>query len=147
MIDTILTDNGYIRRKDMWYFHTDECICFFSFGKNDLGRFDHVMGCFLKELMETNDLYPVYYKNHLKYSLNYFQDENVNKTVFNIEFKMYKGEEREKIIEHLIKDYAVPFLNDVSSKNGIKRAMEKYKNLIYFCPAKLLDKLDIPLPE
>jgi hypothetical protein len=32
-IDTIMIPHGYVRKKDTWYLHSEECICFLSVGK------------------------------------------------------------------------------------------------------------------
>ena len=52
-LDELFMPHGFFRKKDTYYFSSDECICFFSIGKSSLGgHYDHVMGCFLKELMK-----------------------------------------------------------------------------------------------
>jgi len=147
-LDKLFIPEGFYRKKDTYYFSTDECICFFSIGKSPFGGYyDHVMGCFLKVLMETKEEFPAFNKNHLKYSLRELANKNLVKQVLNFEKHTYKENEREKILERLIKSKALPFLKEVSTKKGILEAVEKYKDLKYLIKGDLADFLKIKYPE
>lgn len=144
IIDSLLKPYGFKKKGDTWYLETEECICFFSFGKSDLGKLEHVMGSFLKEIMQEKTSYPKYYDAHLKYSLNFFDDINIDKTIFRIENKVYEAS-REESLKHLIAHHAIPFLIDVSTKEGIKRAVYKYPELKYWMLVCLKKALGIPV--
>jgi len=102
--------HGFCRKKDTYYLSTDECICFFSIGKSSLGgNYDHMMGCFLKELMIDKDDFPKYNMNHLKFSLRELANRKIVKQVFDFENHAYKNEEREKVIKDLIEKKTLPF--------------------------------------
>lgn len=149
LLDTLFLPYGFIRMKDTYYYSTDECICFFSIGKSQLGagRYDHVMGCFFKAIMNKKEDFPVYYKNHLKYSLRELANMKLVKQVFDFENHTYKGNEREKIIERLIEKKAIPFLKKISTKDGILEAVDEYKDLKYRITGDLAEYLNIAYPE
>jgi hypothetical protein len=144
IIDSLLKPHGFKKKGDTWYLETEDCICFFSFGKSDLGKLEHVMGSFLKEMMNEKTSYPKYYNSHLKYSLNFFDDLNVDKTIFRIENKAY-DEVREERLKFLMDNYAIPFLKDVSTKGGIKKAINKYPKLKYWMFVPIKKALGIPV--
>ena len=148
LLDQIFEFYGYIRKKDTYYIYTAECICFFSIGKSSLGgHYDHVMGCFLKEIIKEKEEFPMYNKNHLKYSLRELADKALVKRIFDLEDKSFMDEQRERIIRELIEKKAIEFLNDVSSKAGIIRAVSKYRDLIYYIKGDLFTHLNLSLPE
>ena len=147
LIDTLLSKEGYIKKKDTWYKHTDECICFFSIGKSPYGGYyDHAFGFSLKGLNTTGQEYPAYYKCHLKIGLEFFADKELVRRVLDIENGEFKNTEREFIISELFQLYLLPFLNEVSSQESIKLAMSKYDNLIHYLnmDARKLLKLKMP---
>lgn len=146
-LDKLFIPHGYCRKKDTYYFSTIDCICFFSIGKSSLGgHYDHLMGCFLKELMIDKDNFPKYNMNHLKFSLRELANRKIVKEVFDFENYMYKNDEREKIIERLIEKKALPFLKEISTKSGILNAVNKYKDLKYRMKGELGTYLNIPYP-
>lgn len=147
LIDSLLKPHNYVRKKDTWYLHTTECICFLSIVKSKFsGAYDHVMGCFLKELYKGKEEFPKYFKNHLKFGIDNFVDKEQVKRVFDLENTEFTGNEREEIIRGYIEKYVIPFLNDVSSKHNIKKAVEKYKDLIYWLDGDLRIKLKLRMP-
>ena len=147
-LDKIFVAHGFCRKKDTFYFSTDECICFFTIVKSSLsGHYDHVMGCFFKEIMIDKDDFPKYYKNHLKFSLTHLANRNIVKQVFDFENHSYKYDEREKIIKKLIEEKALPFLKDISTKEGILKAVDKYKDLVHYIIGDLITHLGIPYPS
>ena len=131
IIDKILKPLGYIKEKDTWYLHTVDCICYFTCGKSPYGggEYGHAMGCFLKEIYEGKDEFPKYYKDNLRYSLSDMVNKDLVKNVFNLEYSNFINNERELIITDLLENYAVPFLINVSTKNGIVNSVKKYKGL------------------
>lgn len=131
LIDSVLKPFKFIKKKETWYRHTDDCICYFTCGKSPYGggEYGHAMGCFLKEIYEGKDEFPKYYKDNLRYSLSDMANKDVVEKVFNLEGRNFVNNERELIITDLITNHAVPFLNDVSTKEGIINAVDKYKGL------------------
>ena len=147
-LDKLFFPQGFCRKKDTYYFTTDECICFFSIGKSSLGgHYDHVMGCFLKKLMINEDNFPKYNMNHLKFSLRELANRKIVKQVFDFENHEYKNDEREKVIKNLIEKKALPFLKEISTQKGILDAVEKYKDLKYWMKGDLGSYLNIPYPS
>lgn len=144
-LDKLFIPNGFYRKKDTYYYSNEECICFFTIVKSSLGggRYDHVMGCFLKELMINKEDFPKYYTNHLKFSLRHIANKKLVQQVFDFENHSYKNNEREKIIETLIEKKAIPFLKDISTKQGITKAVVKYKDLIHYMKGDLQSHLNI----
>ena len=148
LIDTLLSKEGYIKKKDTWYKHTDECICFFSIGKSPYsGYYDHAFGFFLKDLNTTGHEYPAYYKCDLKIGLEFLADKELVRRVLDIENREFKNTEREFIISELFELYVVPFLTDVSSKESIKLAMSKYENLIHHLNMDARKRLKLKMPK
>lgn len=146
LIDNILKPKGFVRKKDTYYLHTSECICFFSIGKSPYGgHYDHVMGCFLKAIIKVKDEFPKYYKNHLKFNIADIAGKEIVKKAFELENKEFVKDEREIVIKDLIENYVIPFLNDVSSVKGILKAIEKYENLKYYVVSDLQDYLGITI--
>jgi hypothetical protein len=133
LIDTILKKEGFIKRKHTWYKHTEECICFFTIDKSPYGGYyDHATGFFIKELNASGQEYPVFYKCDLKIGLDQLTDRDLVKRAFDLENQEFASTEWEFILTELFELYVVPFLNDVSSKDGIRSAMNKHQDLIYY---------------
>lgn len=146
LIDSLLKPKGFVRKKDTYYLHTSECLCFFSIGKSPFGgHYDHVMGCFLREILKLKDEFPKYYKNHLKFNIADIASKEIVKRAFDLENKEFVKDEREIIIKDLIKNCVIPFLSDVSSVKGIMKALKKYKDLKYYVVSDLQDYLGITI--
>jgi Domain of unknown function (DUF4304) len=143
-IDGLLKPHGYIKKKDTWYLRTTECICFFSIGKSPFaGRYENVMGCFVKAINKGAGEFPVYYKKNLGYGLSEFVGDEEERRLFDLENDQFKNSERELLIKRVIEKYVIPFLDDVSTEGGIKRAIKKYKNLKYDIDVDLQEYLKI----
>jgi len=144
-IDHLLQPVGFVKKKDTWYFRTNECLCFISIGKSPYGNYyDHVMGGFLEEINNTKNKFPPYYKADLKYSLGKMADKNTVKRAFDLDDNSFQANEREFLIEKLIKEYAVPFIQDISSKQGMRTALSKYDGLINMTKSDLKNHLKRP---
>ena len=144
LIDSILKPRGFVRKKDTYYLHTLECICFFSIGKSPFGgHYDHVMGCFVKAIMKEKNEFPKYYKSHLKFNIADIAGKEVVKKVFDLENKEFVKDERERAIRNLIENYLIPFLDDISSVTKILKAIKKYGDLKYYVVSDLQDYLGI----
>jgi hypothetical protein len=143
LIDKLLAPNGYIRKKDTWYLNTSECICFFHLAKSPFrGYYEHVIGAFLKEIMEVPSDFPSFNKSHLKYAAGDIIDEKLVEESFDLENRN-TGMDREIKIEKIITDVVIPFVIDVSSKESIKNALKKYPELIYQTKVQLREHLKI----
>lgn len=129
-IDKIIKPLGFIRKKNTWYLHTSDCICFLVIEKSPYGGYyEDLLGCFLKEIYDEWDEFPKYYKNNLKYGISDLTKEEIVRKAFDLEKEKFDDDEREMLIKDLIENYAILFLNDVSTKEGIKHAVQKYKGL------------------
>lgn len=147
-LDGLLLPKGFVRKKHTYYYRTSECLCFLTIEKSDLGgSFGNVMGCFLIEINTETDEFPKYNKSHLKFNLQQFKEGDLIKQLFNFENHSFTGDQREQGIKDLIEKYAIPFLMDVSTKAGIKKAMAKYEDLIHWTKSATLEYLKIPLPK
>ena len=147
-VDSILKKKGFVKKKNTWYWSTDECICFFSIGKSPYGGlYEDVMGCFLKELNDTGKEFPELHKSHLRYTIEELVDKDLVKSVFNLENHEFKGDEREFMIKELIEIYVIPFIEDVNTKQNIKAAIAKYSDLVYWIDTDLRKKLSIKTPK
>lgn len=145
-IDNIMKPFGFIKKKDTWYQHTNECICFLCVGKSPYGGYyGEVLGCFLKEINQEKEEYPKYYKCNLKYGISdIIENKDLIKKVFNLENNDFENEnEREIILKDLFENYALPFLKDISTKEGIKIALKKYKGLIIWMDVEMKKALSI----
>ena len=142
-IDSNILPHGFVRKKDTYYRHTEECICFFHIEKSTFGgRYDNSIGCFLKEINDVKEKYPAYYKCNLKYSLRQLFDKKIVHEAFDLENKMYTNHQREDLLENFIKG-AVIFLDDISTKAGISKAMLKYEDLVHYMDGDLYSHLKI----
>lgn len=144
-INNFLTPLGFTKKGNTWYLDTGECICFFYLGKNYLGEIDHLMGCFLKEIMEEKSKFPKYHSCHLRYVLDFFDKSgDTQNTILNLKNRDFDLKREEKF-DNLMINYAIPFLLLISSKTGIKKAVKKYpKTKLYmFIPIK--KAIGIPL--
>jgi hypothetical protein len=143
-LDSIFIPNGYIRKKDTYYKHTEECICYFTIGKSPFGgRYDHAMGGFYKPIYEGGSDFPPYHKDHLRYSLEFLTNKEMVRNIFDLEKNDFKENEREHLIRELIELYVLPFLDDISSREGIKRAVDKYDRLKHIMQYPLMLALGI----
>jgi hypothetical protein len=147
LIDSLLTPHGFLKKKDTWYLNTGDCKCFFSFGKSDLGggQYNHVFGAFLKELHVDLDDFPKFYKSDLKYDLYEFYGKKQVTEVFNLEKKAFVNDEREQLICKFMERAAIPFLKEVSTKEGILKALKDYPDLKFFCKVRLKEHFGIPI--
>lgn len=147
-IDAILNKHGFVKKKDTWYKHTEDCICFFTMGKSPYGGYyDHAFGFFLKDINKTGKEFPIFYKCDLKINLQFFADYELVKRVLNLENREFKAVEREFLITEMFDLYVIPFLNDVGSKDGVKAAMNKYNNLIYYLKGDAMRYLKLDHPD
>lgn len=136
LIDNILKPLGYVKKKDTWYLHTEECILFFTIDKSPYGgQYGEGFGCFLKELEITwnNKETPPYYKSHLRISLLFFVGNEIVYPLFDLENNSFTNDEREKAIVELVEKYAIPFLNGIQSKEGILETYKKDPGLKITC--------------
>jgi hypothetical protein len=141
-LDNLLKPHGFIKKKTTWYLNTPECICFFHIEKSSFGgHYDHVMGCFLKEIHDEIDDFPKYFQNDLKYSLSDLADKDLVVEVLDFENKKFIQNEREDILKDLVENHAVPFLKDISSKEGIIDSIKKYKGLFNRTKGRLIENL------
>jgi hypothetical protein len=147
LIDSLLTSHGFIKKKDTWYNNTKDCICFFSFGKSDLGggQYNHVFGSFLKELHVDLDEFPKFNMNDLKYNLHEFYGKTAVTEVFNLENRAFVNDEREQLISKYMEQAAIPFLKKVSTKDGILKALKDHPDLKFFCKVRLKEHFGIPI--
>ncbi len=144
-LDALFKPYGFKRKKDTYYLHSPETICFFSIGKSQFGgNFEHVMGCFLREIHPDIEEFPKYNKSDLKFSLRELADTELVKNVFDFEKRSFNDTQRETKIEELIINYAIPFLQDVSTVNGIRDSLVKYEKLQYWLTGRLTNYLNIP---
>jgi len=143
-IETIFKEYGFVKKKNCWYLTTPECICFFYLAKSSYsGLYENVLGGFLKEINTSEKDFPDYYKCDLRYAIEDMADKNLVKRAFDLENGEFKESERELLIKKLIESFAIPFLKDISTKDGIKKAMTKYDGLIYMTNADLKKYLSI----
>jgi hypothetical protein len=142
VVDFVLKPVGYTRKAETWYFHSAECIVFLSLGKSPFaGRYENLLGCFVKKIYKEETQFPKYYKKNLGYSIEEFIGQEKVRKVFDLENKSYQANEREKEIEEILRKYVIPFLNAVSRINGIIAAIKKYKNLRYYIDGDLSEYL------
>lgn len=146
-IDRIFNPYGFIRKKDCYYKNSDECIVFFSLGKtsNASGYFDHVMGCFLKELQPKVEKYPAYYKCNLKFHLGEFIERQKILDVFSLNHTLPEFQ-REVIIQEWLLNIVIPFLKKIDTKKGVGLAMAEYPRLIHYADGELMALLDLKYP-
>lgn len=144
-LDGIFCALGYVRKRNTWYFLTEECICFFVIEKSDYsGSFGDAFGCFVKELpISSGKEFPEYYKSHLRISLSFFVDNEIAEKIFDLENQEFKNHERETVIHDLIVKHTLPFLKTISTKQGIKDVSEEYAQLKYYMYAALREAIGI----
>jgi hypothetical protein len=130
-LDTIFLAHAFRRKKDTWYFHTNECICFFHTAKSPYsGQFDHVMGCFVKKVYGSEEEFPKFNKANLKSSLRMLTDEDFVQKTFDLEDAPFKDMQREARLKDLIEQYAIPFLLGVSTEEGIRKSVKTMTGLV-----------------
>lgn len=144
LIEETLEPHGYIKKKDTWYLHTLECICFFTLGKSPFaGRYEDLLGCFVKDINKGIGDFPVFYKKNLGYGLDSFIGKEEGRRIFDLENTSYIENQRELRIQEIMEDYAIPFLSDIGSISGIRKAIKKYQNLKYDIDVDLQEYLKI----
>jgi hypothetical protein len=147
-IDNLLKPHGFIRMKDTWYLNTDECICFLVVSKSIYGgRFESGVGCFYKKVFKGEELYPVYYKSNLRYGIDdlvggHIGDDIVKKA-FSFRHQDFTGQQREEIVANLIENYVILFLLLITTGDGIKKAVKKYRSLKNRIDGETLEALSI----
>ena len=146
LVDDILKPRGYVRKKDIWYHFTSECICYFYLRKSELGGFyDAAIGCFLKEIYTEKDEFPKPRDRHLFYPLENFIGRDKIKNIFDMENQEFSNNEREQLIADLLNKHVAPLLTELSTKEGIKRAMGKYDDLKHYAWVNLLTALNMKI--
>lgn len=144
-LDGLFKNHGFIRKRTCWYRTTEECISFFDIGKSPFGgQYEHVLGCFVKPLINSEKEFPEYYKAHLKFSIAQLGANSCSLQAFDLEDQHYQSNEREVILSNLITEYALPFLELISSKKGILEAVNRYPKLRYWINLSLKEHLKIP---
>jgi hypothetical protein len=144
LIDAILKPYDFKKKGYTWYLDTKECICFLTIIKSPFaGRYEDVFGCFVKAINPKLDKYPKFNMNNLAYNLHEFIGKEQERKIFDLEDTSYKGAEREEEIKSIIETYIIPFLIELSTENGIKKALQKHKNLKYYLTAELQDHFQI----
>ena len=143
-----MSNRIYQKKKYLVYNHS-ECICFFVVEKSDFGGyFGNAFGCFVKGLPISSDKeYPEYYKSHLRIGLSFFVDKEIAHRAFDLEYQEFDKEQRESIIRSLITSHALPFLKEISTKQGIKNASDKYPKLKYSMYTSLREAIGIPVDD
>jgi len=143
VVNKLLQPEGYTKKGNAWYLHTSECICFFLLEKSPFaGRYEDLMGCLVKKLAHEEDEFPKYYKKNLGYTLEYFIGKKRARELFDLESRKYQNSERENEIKEIILRYVLPFLKDVSSVEGISKAINKYKDLRYYIDGELSELIE-----
>lgn len=143
-IDSILKKESFLKKKDTWYLSSEECICFFTLKKSPFGGlYEDLMGCFLKELHTPSNGFPAFNKNDLKFCIDNFVDKELVRRVFDLENNEFKEQQREFYINEFFELHILPFLKDVSTKDGIKEAINKYEDLIYYVKGRAREILSI----
>ncbi len=147
-VDKLLIPEGYIRKKETYYKNNKETITIFVLDKSEFsGKFENLVGCFFKSMMEGRNQYPKYYQNNLKFTLqNIVTKSLLVDKVFDLDNNSFDKNEREKYINDLIIKYGLPFLDLISSSDGIIEAVKKYENLFYTIDVKLRKKLKLKSP-
>jgi Domain of unknown function (DUF4304) len=143
-VDSLLSPEGFIRKKETYYLNYPEFIVFFVLLKSEWGgQYGSAMGCMYKELLKEKTEFPRFTKGHIRYSPSHFVDEDLLKRVFDLENNEFKGEERELLIKEIIELYVLPFLKEISTVEGLKMAMDKYEDLHHYARVSIKDALDL----
>ncbi len=67
--------------------------------------------------------------------------------MFSLNNSDYENDEREVIITEIVAKYALPFLQDISTKKGLVDAVGKYKGLEHWMNVKMKKALSIPFED
>jgi hypothetical protein len=145
-LDPIFEAEGFQRKKDTWYWHTEECICFFLTKKSPYGsQFDDVMGCFVKRVYGSDQEFPPFNKANLKFTLGDMKDQDWVKQTFDLSDTSFKKDERESRLRELMEKYAIPFLKGISTEEGIRKTVKKIKDLKYNLDGNTREMLGIKM--
>lgn len=148
LVNSVLADIGYKKKKDIWYKDHTECLCYYTIGKSFYGgQYGSAFGCFLKELYPPSFFMvnsPEYALASLRVGFSFFinDKEQITKP-FDLENSNFSGNERELEIKYLIQNYVIPFLDEISTKEGIKEIYTKNPRIIHYMDAKLKRALGI----
>jgi hypothetical protein len=89
------------------------------------------MGCFVKRVYLENESFPKFNLASVKYGLTNITDRKFVRKAFNLEDQTFKDDEREVQLKGLIENFAIPFLLEISTEDGIREAVKKYDDLKY----------------
>jgi len=146
-IDTIMKPHGFVRKKETYYLHTEDCICYLVVEKSPYsGKYGLAMGCFYKKLLDATDKFPDYGRDNLRMSVSALADRDTVQRVFDLEDNEFIKSERETQIAYLIEKCFLPFLNEVNTKEGIVAAIKKYEGHRYQLMADLAVKRALGIP-
>jgi hypothetical protein len=146
-IDGILKPAGYVRKKETYYLHTEDCICYFVVLKSDYGgKYGTSMGCFYKKLLKGSNDYPPYYQDNLRMSLSALAGKDLVRKVLDLEGNEFIKSERETKIAFLVEKYVIPFIGEIGTRAGIVRAIGKYEGDRYQLMADLAIKRELGIP-
>jgi hypothetical protein len=139
-VDRILKPAGLVRKKDTYYLNTPECTAYVVVAKSDYGgQYSIGMGGFLKSLLGKDNDFPPFYKSHLRMDIGLLTDKDNLKQIFDLENHEFIKSERETKIGYVIEKFVLPFLNEISTKEGIIEAIKKYETSQY----RLMVMLDL----
>ena len=144
-LDSLVCPEGYVRKKDTYYRDHAEFIVCYAVGKSQWGgQYGSTMGCFYKAILKKKKEFPEFYQAHVRFSLQNFVDEGLVKRVFDLENNEFKDEEREVLMKEFVELYVIPFLNEISTVEGLRMAMDKYKDLRYSTRTSIREALGLP---
>ncbi|RXK59189.1 hypothetical protein ESA94_13695 [Lacibacter luteus] len=143
-VDELMSAEGYVRKKETYYKHNDQTITIFVLGKSEFsGKYETMLGCFYKELLNEDTPYPKSHKRHLHWGPDDLADKDMVNNAFNLDHVGFNSNEREKQIEGIINDYVLPFLKGIETAEGIHNTIKKYPLLIHTTRLDLRNKLGL----
>lgn len=146
IVNSLLMPLGFVKKKNTWYFETDDCICFFYLGTSRSVGIGEMMGCFLKEIMEVEEKFPLCSGAHLRYSLEYYENPEFDSTILRLDKPVFDAV-REDELKRAIVNFAIPFLDAISTREGITETAKKIPRLKHYMFGDFRKALGIKLDE
>jgi hypothetical protein len=142
-INGLLSPDGFIKKGNVWYYETAECVVLFGIEKSKWGgQFGTVVTTLVKQLEDTK--FPKPHQCHIHgLGLEHLvKNRSEFEKSLDLEF-CFSNNEREDVISAAIVDVAIPFLKKVSTISGIIASLQEAENLRHYMILKLKNHLGI----
>jgi hypothetical protein len=94
-------------------------------------------------MLQDDKKLPKYYESDFKFSLDDILGKEVVSKSLNLADQTFLKNEREELLKKIFQDTVIPLLNEISTREGIKKVIKKHDDLKYYLTVDLKKYLGI----